>query len=59
LSAAVEVPDGHGPVKYADDRFKSYVSDPADTELFAGTSLIQTDWMPDNVLISDDRWRAE
>lgn len=50
---AIEVPDGHRPVKYADDRWKSYVTNPADAELFAGTSLIHTDWMPDNVLISE------
>lgn len=53
--ATVEVPDGHGPVKYADDRWKGYVADPADAELLAGTTLTHTDWMPDNVLISDGR----
>lgn len=53
--ATVDVPDGHGPVKYADDRWKGYVSDPADAELLAGTALIHTDWMPDNVLVSDGR----
>jgi hypothetical protein len=50
--ATIEVPDDHGPLKYADDRWKSYVTDPADAELLAGKSLIHTDWMPDNVLIS-------
>jgi hypothetical protein len=50
-----EVPDGYGPVKYADDRWKSYVADPCDAEMLAGTALIHTDWMPDNVLISEGR----
>lgn len=53
--AAVEVPDGHEPVKYAEDRWKSYVEDPRDAEVLAGPSLIHTDWMPDNVLISGGR----
>ena len=48
----VEAPDGHGPVKYADDRWKSYVADPADAQVLAGPALIHTDWMPDNVLIA-------
>lgn len=50
--SGVQVPDGHEPVKYADDRWKSYVSDPADAQVFAGSTLCHTDWMPDNVLIS-------
>lgn len=53
--AAVEVPGGHEPVKYAEDRWKSYVEDPRDAEVLAGPSLIHTDWMPDNVLISGGR----
>lgn len=52
---AVEVPDGHEPVKYAEDRWKSYVDDPRDAEVLAGASLIHTDWMPDNVLVSGGR----
>lgn len=53
--AAVEVPDGHEPVKYAEDRWKSYVDDPRDAGVLAGPSLIHTDWMPDNVIISGGR----
>lgn len=50
--AAVEVPKEHGPMKYADDRWKPYVDNPDDARLFAGTTLTHTDWMPDNVLIT-------
>lgn len=53
--AAVKVPDGHGPVKYADDRWKPYVDDPRDAQVLAGTTLLHTDWMPDNVIISGGR----
>ena len=51
----VEVPVGHGPVKYAEDRWKSYVDEPNDSLVLAGTALTHTDWMPDNVLISGGR----
>jgi hypothetical protein len=53
--AGIEVPDGRVPVKYAGDRWRSYVDDPADARVLAGTALIHTDWMPGNVLISDNR----
>lgn len=51
----VTVPEGYGPVKYADDRYKSYAARPDHTELFAGAALIHTDWMPGNVMIADGR----
>jgi len=53
----IEVPDGYGPVKYAEDRWKSYVADPADAQVLAGPAFIHTDWMPDNVLVSGGRAR--
>lgn len=55
LLSRIEVPDGHGPVKYAADRWKSYVADPADAQVLAGPTLIHTDWMPDNVLVAGGR----
>ena len=53
--ATVKVPDDHGPVKYADDRWKPYLDDPRDAQALTGTALLHTDWMPDNVIISDGR----
>jgi hypothetical protein len=51
----IEVPADPGPLKFAEDRWKSYVDDPADALVLAGTALTHTDWMPDNVLISQGR----
>ena len=51
----VRVPADPGPVKHAEDRWKTYTDDPADALTFAGGSLAHTDWMPDNVLISGGR----
>ena len=51
----VNVPAGHGPIKRAEDRWKTYTADPADALVLAGGSLTHTDWMPDNVLISQGR----
>lgn len=53
--SVVEVPSGPGPWKPAETRFRAYVDDPSDALVFAGRSLAHTDWMPDNVLISDGR----
>lgn len=50
----VTVPEGHGPVKHA-DRWRDYVDRSSHVALLDGTSLSHTDWMPDNVLISDGR----
>jgi hypothetical protein len=51
----IEVPADPGPLKRAEDRWKSYVDDPGDALLFAGHTLTHTDWAPDNVLIAGDR----
>jgi hypothetical protein len=44
-----------GPLKRAEDRWKAYVGDPGDVQVFAGTALTHTDWAPDNVLVPPDR----
>jgi hypothetical protein len=51
----IEVPAGPGPFKLAEDRWKTYVDDPGELEIFRGTTLQHTDWIPHNVLISPDR----
>jgi hypothetical protein len=51
----VRVPADPGPLKRAEDRWKSYTDDPADALALAGGSPAHTDWMPDNVLIADGR----
>lgn len=51
----IEVPTGPGPFKLAEDRWKEYADDPAELEIFSGTTLQHTDWVPYNVLISPDR----
>jgi len=51
----VQVPAGLGPLKRAEDRWKTYTDDPADALTLAGGSLAHTDWMPDNVLIAEGR----
>jgi hypothetical protein len=48
----IQVPAGPGPWKPIETRLRTYVTDPADTAALAGQSLTHTDWMPDNVLIS-------
>jgi hypothetical protein len=53
--AAVEIPAGPGPWKPIETRLRTYVDDPADALAFAGQALTHTDWMPDNVLISQGR----
>jgi hypothetical protein len=53
--AAIRIPPGPGPWKPIQARLKTYVDDPADAHVFAGTALTHTDWMPDNVLISHGR----
>lgn len=52
---AIVVPADPGPLKRAEDRWKSYVDDPGDALVFAGTTLTHTDWAPDNVLIAPHR----
>jgi hypothetical protein len=44
-----------GPLKRAEDRWRTYTDDPADALALAGGSLAHTDWMPDNVLIAKGR----
>jgi hypothetical protein len=48
-------PADPGPLKRAEDRWKSYVDDPGDELAFAGTALTHTDWAPDNILIAPER----
>ena len=49
----VQVPADPGPLKRAEDRWKTYTDDPDDAVTLAGGSLAHTDWMPDNILITD------
>lgn len=51
----IRVPDDPGLFKRAEDRWKSYVDDPASASVVAGPVLTRSDWTPDNVLISPDR----
>lgn len=53
---SVTAPEGAG-LKTAPDRWGQY-ADPGTAELFAGDTLLHTDWAPDNVLISDGRARV-
>lgn len=53
--SGIEVPPGPGPWKPIETRMRTYVNDPADALVLAGRSLTHTDWMPDNVLISQGR----
>lgn len=53
--SAIDIPAGPGPWKRIETRLRTYVDDPADALIFAGQSLTHTDWMPDNVLISNGR----
>jgi hypothetical protein len=53
--SGIQVPADPGPLKRAEDRWKSYVDDPGDELIFAGKALTHTDWAPDNVLIAPDR----
>ncbi|CUU60905.1 hypothetical protein Ga0074812_1505 [Parafrankia irregularis] len=41
------------PLKQADQRLSGYVTEPAEAEMFAGSSLLHTDWNSANLLISD------
>jgi hypothetical protein len=49
---SIEVPDHDGPFKYAEDRWRVYVDEPAQSLNFGGTTLTHSDWTPDNVLIT-------
>ena len=51
----IKVPAAFGPIKLAEDRWKTYVDDPDELEIFRGTTLQHTDWIPHNVLISPER----
>jgi hypothetical protein len=51
----VRVPADPGPLKRAEDRWKTYTDDADDALTLAGGSLAHTDWMPDNILIAHDR----
>jgi hypothetical protein len=53
--SAIGVPADPGPLKRAEDRWKTYVDEPGDSLIFAGPALTHTDWAPDNVLISSTR----
>lgn len=55
ILSEIEVPADPGPLKRAEDRWKSYVDDPGDAVVFAGSALTHTDWAPDNVLVAADR----
>ncbi|MBB5152520.1 aminoglycoside phosphotransferase [Saccharopolyspora phatthalungensis] len=50
--SAIEIPAGPGPWKPIETRMRTYVDDPADAKIFAGSALTHTDWVPDNILIS-------
>jgi hypothetical protein len=51
----IEIPAGPGPWKPIETRLRTYVDDPADALAFTGQALTHTDWMPDNVLVSQGR----
>jgi hypothetical protein len=51
----ISVPDHDGTFKRAEDRWRTYVSEPGHADLFAGDILTHSDWTPDNVLVSADR----
>lgn len=51
----IQAPADPGPLKRAEDRWKSYVDQPGDELTLAGTALTHTDWAPDNVLIAPNR----
>ena len=53
--ATIEISSGPGPWKPIEARLRTYVDNPGDPRLFAGTALTHTDWMPDNILVSHDR----
>ncbi|MFF3833543.1 aminoglycoside phosphotransferase [Streptomyces sp. NPDC002455] len=42
-------------LRRAEQRLAAYVAHPADTDAFAGDTLLHTDWNNHNVLIADDR----
>lgn len=44
-----------GPFKRADDRWRSYLEEPEAAELLSGSTLVHSDWAPDNVLMSSGR----
>lgn len=48
----VAVPDQSGLFKRAEDRWREYVDEPEQADLFAGSMLTHSDWTPDNVLMS-------
>lgn len=51
----IKVPTNSGPFKLAEDRWKTYVDDPEELEIFRGRTLQHTDWIPHNMLISPNR----
>lgn len=51
----IEVPSNPGPFKMVEDRLKDYVHDRDTLKVFGGRTLLHTDWMPYNVLISPSR----
>jgi thiamine kinase-like enzyme len=53
--AAIEIPPSPGPWKPIETRLRTYVDNPGDAVVFAGTALTHTDCMPENVLISRGR----
>lgn len=51
--SAIEIPGGP-PFKPMPRRFKTYVRNyPSDAEVFGGSTLAHTDWIPTNILVSD------
>jgi hypothetical protein len=48
----VIVPDQPGLFKRAEDRWREYVDEPEQADLFAGPTLTHSDWTPDNVLMA-------
>lgn len=44
-----------GPFKLAEDRWKEHVENADELGIFSGATLLHTDWIPDNVLITPER----
>lgn len=54
MTGSIAVPAGHEPVKRAEDRWRNYVPEPADALALAGDTLLHTDLLPGNVMITPE-----
>lgn len=54
MTGSIPVPSAHEPVKRAEDRWRDYVPDPGSALTLAGGTLLHTDLLPANVLVTQD-----